>query len=75
MSWLNDVRYAFRGLRRSPGVVGFAVVSLATGIAGTTSMFSLVNAVVLEPLPFEDPDELVTVWERRPRAFTRDPAW
>ena len=67
MSWLIDLRYAYRSLRRSPGVVGFVVLTLATGIAGTTAMFSLVNAVVLEPLPFEDPNELVMVWERRPQ--------
>ncbi len=57
----QDVRHALRTLRRTPGFTWAAVVTLALGIGGTTAVFSLVEKVLLEPLPFREPNRLVAV--------------
>jgi predicted permease len=57
-----DLRYAWRGLRRTPGFTTVAVLSLAVGIAATVTIFSLANAIFLKPLPVSRPDALVTVY-------------
>jgi predicted permease len=59
---LSDLRYAIRWLRRSPGFAAVAILSLGLGIGVNASMFSLVDAILLRPLPVEDPDTLVDVF-------------
>lgn len=57
-----DVRYAFRTFRRSPVFSAVVVLTLALGIGGTTAVFGVINGVLLEPLPYEHPEELVAIW-------------
>src|SRR6202023_3207240 len=59
---LQDVKYGARVLTRSPGFTAVAALSLALGIGANTTIFTLINAVLLNPLPVEDPSQLVSVW-------------
>jgi predicted permease len=61
---LADLRAAGRALRRAPGYLAAAVLTLALGIGATTALFGVVDAVLLKPLPYRDPGRLVSVWDR-----------
>jgi putative ABC transport system permease protein len=61
---VRDVRYGMRALLRSPGFALVAVVSLSLGIGVNTTIFSVANAVLYRPLPFDDPDRLVLIYEQ-----------
>jgi len=65
---LQDIRYGARLMMRAPGFAAAAILTVALGIGATTAMFSVVYGVLLQPLPFGDPDRLVNVWTT---AFTR----
>src|SRR5262245_60980627 len=68
---LQDARYAIRSLRHQPSFALTAILTLALGIGATTAIFSVVNAVVLRPLPYRDPDRIVAIMNFWTRAGVR----
>jgi predicted permease len=62
----KDLRYAVRTLSKSPGFTLAAILSLAIGMGANTSIFSIINALLLRPLPYKDADRLVILWNRSP---------
>ena len=66
-----DLRVAMRAIVRSPGFAALIVATMALGIGGNTTMFAVIRAVFLRPLPFPDPERLVTVWESDPERGIR----
>ena len=70
MDFLRDLRLGFRLLLRAPGFAVTAILTLALGIGATTALFTVVNAVLLEPLPFPDSNKLVQVWRSELPALT-----
>src|SRR5215213_3059281 len=66
-SIIRDIKFALRGLLKHPGFTAIAVVTLALGIGGSTSIFTVVNAALLRGLPYKSPDRLYHLWEQTPK--------
>ncbi len=72
-SLLRDLRFSTRSLLKRPGLAIIAIVTLAIGIGANSATFSVVNALLLKPLPFPDPERIVALWDKVPsRGVERD---
>jgi putative ABC transport system permease protein len=71
-AFVHDVKYALRRFAGQPGLTFVVVLTLALGIGANSAIFSAVNAILLRPLPYKDPDRLVTLWEKRPAEGVTD---
>ena len=72
---MQDVRYGFRGIRRSPAFAAVVILTLALGIGATTAIFSVVNTVLLRPLPYPSAERLVYLGESDPKAEGISVTW
>ena len=68
---MNDLRYAFSQLLKNPGFSAVAVLTLALGIGANTAIFSAVNALVLQPLPYKHPDQIVQVFSQNEKTMSQ----
>ena len=66
-TFLKDIRYGIGSLARHPGFTAVAVITLALGIGANTAIFSVVNSVLLRPLPFDEPERIVWLWDTMPQ--------
>jgi predicted permease len=77
LRWLEelwqDLRYGGRMLRRKPGFTAVAMISLALGIGANSTVFTFINAILIRPLPYPDPERLVNIWERAPGSTNVNP--
>src|SRR5437773_7380864 len=64
---MNDLKFAFRQLLKNPGFTAVAVLTLALGIGANTAIFSVVNGVLLKPLPYLEPERLIMIFESNPK--------
>ncbi len=67
---LRDLSYAFRSFLKKPGFVLLAILALSTGIGINTAIFSVVHAVLIQPLPYKNPDRILILWEKSPQMET-----
>ena len=71
----QDLRYAVRWLAREPGFALLMIITLALGVGATSSVFAIVDGVLLAPLPYPEPDRLVALWELSERGNDNAVGW